>query len=307
MKFAFVFSGQGTQYVGMGKDICKAYEPAKKIFQKADEVLGWSLSELCFNGPEDKLTESKYCQPAIFTVSCACLEAFKSLYPDLKSVSAAGLSLGEFASLYCAGVFSFNEGLKLVAKRGELMDEACKMSSGAMLTVLGAQKEIVAKICADADVDMANLNCPGQIVISGEASKIAKANELLKNAGIKKLIPLKVAGAYHSRLMGPAAAKFAEILSGINLNSPQLAVIQNVTGKTVSSSEEIRENLAKQVSGTVHWQECVLEIASNGADTIIEFGPGNVLTGLVKRIKPELKTYNINSAKSLEEFKTFIS
>jgi len=306
MKFAFVFSGQGAQNVGMGKDIYDSYETAKKIFKTADEILNWRVSELCFNGPEEKLTQSVYCQPSIFPVSCACLETFKSLFPSVLPVGVAGLSLGEFAALYSAEVFSFEDGLKLVARRGELMDQACIENKGSMASVLGADAELVAKACSETDVDMANLNCPGQIVISGDSAKIAIAIEKLKTMGVKKIIPLKVAGAYHSRLMQSAAAKFANVLEATSFNAPKIPVAQNVVGKFVQSADEIRENLSKQVSGTVLWEKCVLELCQTGADTIIEFGPGNVLTGLAKRIKPNLKTFNINSSKSLEDFKVFL-
>jgi len=306
MKFAFVFSGQGAQTVGMGKDIWDSYEQVRNIFKKADEILGWSVSELCFYGPEEKLTKSVYCQPSIFTVSCACLEAFKSLFPSISPIGVAGLSLGEFAALYSAEVFSFEDGLKLVAKRGELMDQACTENKGSMASVLGADTELVSKVCSETDVDMANLNCPGQIVISGEVAKIAIAIEKLKTMGVKKIIPLKVAGAYHSRLMQTAAAKFANVLADTTFNSPKVPVAQNVVGKFVQSADEIRENLSKQVSGTVHWERCIIELCEAGADTIVEFGPGNVLTGLAKRIKTDLKTFNINSSKSLEDFKIFL-
>ncbi len=306
MKFAFVFSGQGAQSVGMGKDISGISPTAKNIFDRANTLLGWNLTELCFNGPEEKLTQSKFCQPAIFTVSCACLEAFKESFPDIKPLAVAGLSLGEFASLFSAKVFSFEEGLALVSKRGELMDQACLETKGAMASVLGADPDIVAKVCLESDIDMANLNCPGQIVISGEEGKVSVAIEKMKAVGVRKIIPLKVAGAYHSRLMAGASAKFANELAKTNLKTPEIPVAQNVVGEIVSSTNEISANLAKQVSGTVLWERCVISLCDLGIDTIIEFGPGNVLTGLTKRIKADIKTFNINSAKNLEEFKNFI-
>ncbi|HPN83996.1 MAG TPA: ACP S-malonyltransferase [Victivallales bacterium] len=307
MKFAFVFSGQGAQSVGMGKDVAELFPAAKNLFNNADSILGWKLSELCFAGPEEKLTQSKFCQPSIFTVSCACLEAFKSSFPEIKPVAVAGLSLGEFSSLYCSGVFSFEDGLKLVAKRGELMDQACMETKGAMASVLGADQALVSKACSEAGIDMANLNCPGQIVVSGQDTKVAEAIEKMKGLGIRKIIPLKVAGAYHSRLMDGAAKKFAEELAKSSFSTPKIPVAQNVVGKIVSSVEEIKTNLAKQVSGSVLWEKCVLSMCEIGAEALIEFGPGNVLAGLAKRIKPELKTFNINSAKSVEEFKNFIN
>ena len=299
----YVFSGQGAQSVGMGKDLVEASSAAAIVFEKADDVLGWSVSEVCFEGPEEKLTSSKYCQPAIYTMSAACLAAFNERYQDIRPVATAGLSLGEFTALCAAGVFDFETGLRLVAKRGELMDEACQATSGAMASVLGASVDIVKKICGECDIDVANYNSPGQIVISGEKTRVMDAVKMLKERGIRKVIPLKVAGAFHSRLMAAAAAEFAETLKEVELKRPAVAVAQNVTGGFVEDVEEIRSNLAKQVSGSVLWEDCVRGMVERTEATkLVEFGPGEVLARLVRRTVAHVSTYNINSAESLDSF-----
>lgn len=297
-----VFSGQGAQASGMGQDICNASSAAAMVFEKADAALGWSISDICFNGPDEKLTESRYCQPAIYTVSAACLAAFNERFSDIKPVAAAGLSLGEFAALCSAGVFSFEDGLKLVAKRGELMDDACRNTQGGMASVLGGNPEIIREVCEECDIDVANLNCPGQIVISGEKEKVSQAVKTLKEKGLRKVIPLRVAGAFHSRLMQSAADKFAEVIADVKLNKPKIPVAQNFTGKFVNDVEEIRQNLISQVAGSVLWEDCVKTIVSAGARQVVEFGPGKVLTGLIKRTDANVATYNVNDIETIENY-----
>lgn len=301
MGTGFIFSGQGAQFVGMGREISKKSSAASEIFSKADNVLGRSVSGLCFDGPSEKLTESKYCQPAIYTMSAACLAAFSEKY-DIKADANAGLSLGEFAALYAGGVFDFEDGLKLVAARGELMDEACRENDGSMASILGGDEKIIQEVCEDCGIDIANYNCPGQIVVSGEKSKIKSARKVFKERGLRRIIPLKVAGAYHSHLMESASANFAEILSDFDLSEPSLPVLQNYSGEYVEEISEIRENLVKQVSGSVKWESCMRSMISKGIDTFIEFGPGNVLTGLAKRTDRSLKLFNIGKAEELENF-----
>ncbi len=298
----YVFSGQGAQAVGMGSDLCKTSSAASIVFEKADAALGWSISDICFNGPEEKLLESRYCQPAIYIMSVACLAAFNEKYDDIRAVATAGLSLGEFAALCAAGVFDFEDGLKLVAKRGELMDEACRSTNGAMASVLRGNADIIKEICAEAEINVANYNSPGQIVISGEKDKVANAVKLLKEKGLKRVIPLKVAGAYHSSLMQGASDKFKDVLADVELKTPVIPIAQNFTGTFTKNVDEIRTNLVKQVSGSVLWEDCVHTLAGTGAKKIIEFGPGNVLTGLIKRTVGNVATYNINSSESLEEY-----
>ena len=299
----FVFSGQGAQSVGMGKDIYDASEAAQILFDKADDILGWSVKDVCFNGPAEKLTESRYCQPAIYTMSVACLVAFNERYSSTRMLGAAGLSLGEFAALCASKVFSFEDGLKLVSKRGELMDEACRNTTGGMASVLGGNLEIIREVCESIGIDVANYNCPGQTVISGEKAKLKEAIASLKEKGLRKIIPLKVAGAFHSRLMQDAAEKFKEVLDEVEFKTPVISLAQNYPGSLVRDITEIKENLYKQVSGSVKWDDCVKTLVEKtGARQIIEFGPGSVLTGLIKRIDVKVTTSNINNAENLQNF-----
>jgi len=303
MKPIFVFSGQGAQAVGMGKDLCEASAAAKAVFAEADQTLSWSVSELCFNGPEEKLRESRYCQPAIYTMSCACLAAFQEKFPAIKPSGCAGLSLGEFAALQAAGVFTFADGLRLVARRGELMDKCCRETVGGMASVLGGELELIRECCQACDIDVANYNCPGQVVVSGEAAKVDAAVAMMKDKGLRKVIPLKVAGAYHSRLMAPAGRELGGVLDGIAMNDPKVAIAQNFTGKiTTGGVAEIKTNLINQVAGSVRWEECVMALKANGGDAMVEFGPGNVLTGLARRIDKELPAFNIGNAAELAGF-----
>jgi [acyl-carrier-protein] S-malonyltransferase len=299
-KAIFVFSGQGAQSVGMGADLRESSSAAAIVFERADAVLGWSVSDLCFNGPEEKLTESRYCQPAIYTMSSACLAAFHEKFEKIRCAATAGLSLGEFAALCSAGVFDFEDGLKLVAKRGELMDAACRETDGGMAVVLGGAITVIREACEECDVDVANHNAPGQIVISGDRSKIGNAVKLLKSKGLRKVLPLKVAGAYHSRLMAGAAAEFEKVLADVELKTPVVPVAQNFTGTFTKSVEDIRKNLVSQVSGSVLWEDCVHTLVGEGHVNIIEFGPGNVLTGLIKRTVSHVSTYNVNSSEILD-------
>lgn len=300
MKAAFVFSGQGAQSVGMGKDLFENSPAAAAIYREADSVLGWSVSEICFNGPTEKLTESKYCQPAIYTTSAACLAAFNEKFgAQIKAVGCAGLSLGEYAAFYAAGYFTFADGLKLVAKRAELMDAACRETAGGMACVLNGDPEIIRQVCVECGIDVANFNCPGQIVISGLKDGVEKAVNALKEKGVRKLIPLNVAGAYHSRLMKSAGDKLKSVLDGVAVKPLCVPVAQNYTGEIVKNEAEIKENLVKQVAGSVRWEECVRALSELGADTFIEFGPGTVLTGLVKKTDATKALFNVSSSADL--------
>ena len=302
MKSFFVFSGQGAQSVGMGKDLYSSSATAKAIFDEADKVLGWSISEICFEGPADKLTESKYCQPAIYTMSCAALAAFREKFPEVEAVACGGLSLGEYAALYAAGAFSFADGLKLIARRGELMDDACRENDGGMASVLGGDTEVIREVCEECGIQVANYNSPGQIVISGQKDKVGIAVAALKERGMRKVIPLKVAGAFHSKLMSSAGEKLAEVLTATPMENPAVPVYHNFTAATAADVDELRVNLKEQVAGSVRWEECVRAMIAAGGDTMIEFGPGNVLTGLLRRTDKTIKFFNINSTESLNEF-----
>lgn len=303
MKFGFVFSGQGAQAVGMGKDLFDQLPVAAEIFKKADKALGWSISDICFNGPDTKLTETRYCQPAIYVMSVACLEAFKQKFPEIKAEATAGLSLGEFTALYAAGAYSFEEGLKILEKRALYMQEACNATKGTMASVMKGELSVIQECCNAAGVDVANINNSSQIVISGEENKIQSAIALLKEKGLSKVIPLKVAGAYHSRLMKSGEEKLAAYLADITLKTPGVPVSQNFIGKLESNPQNLKANIIKQVTGSVQWINCINSMADAGIDSIIEFGPGNVLTGLIKRIKPEIITANINSIETLNNYK----
>ena len=300
MKPFFVFSGQGAQSVGMGRDLAESSKAAADVFKQADEVLGYALSDIIFNGPEDKLTQTRYCQVAIYTMSCAALAAFQEKFPEVKPLACAGLSLGEYGALFAAGAFDFATGLKLLAKRAELMDVACNATCGGMASILNGDIAIIREVCEECNIDVANYNSPGQIVISGEKELVSQAVAKLKERGIRKAIELNVAGAFHSRLMASAGASLEPVLAETAITMPAVPVYHNFSAAVSASADEIRTNLAKQVAGSVRWDECVKAIVASGADTMIEFGPGNVLTKLCSRAIPEVKVCNINSAATLE-------
>lgn len=300
MKPFFVFSGQGAQAVGMGKDLVEAFPAAKARFEEANAVLGYDQSSIIFDGPAEKLTESRYCQPAIYTMSCAALDAFREKFPEVKPVACAGLSLGEYGALYAGGAFRFAEGLKLLAQRAELMDRACRSTSGGMASVLSGDPEVIREVCAACGIDVANFNSPGQIVISGEKEKLAEAVEELKNRGMRKVIVLNVAGAFHSRLMAPAGEALKPVLEATPMTVPAVPVYHNYTAAPAKDAAELRANLAAQVAGSVRWEECVRAMVAAGGDTMIEFGPGNVLTGLLRRTLPDVPYFNVNSVESLD-------
>ncbi len=301
MNAIFAFSGQGAQAVGMGRDLYEAGAAAKAIFDQADRILGWQVSEVCFTDAESRLARSLYCQPAIYTMSCAAVEAWREKHPESQPLCCAGLSLGEYGALYAAGAFTFEDGLKLVAKRAELMDEACAKTTGGMASVLGGDAEIIKAVCAECDIDVANYNSPGQIVISGEKSKVEQAVAMLKEKGMRKVIPLNVAGAYHSRLMKEAGIALRQVLEKTNINMPKVPVYHNYTGQPAKDLAELIDNLEKQVAGSVRWVECVQNMVQAGADTMIEFGPGNVLTGLLKRTDANVAAKNVNNVEGLNQ------
>ncbi len=302
MKAAFVFSGQGAQQVGMGKDLCEKFPVAADIFKKADEVLGWPITDICFNGPAEKLTETKYCQPAIYIMSVACLEVFKQLYPNVEATAVAGLSLGEFSALYAAGAYTFEEGLKIIKHRATYMQEACEATKGSMASVMKGDPAIIEEVCKECGVDVANINSPVQTVISGEEGKIKDAIALLKEKGVRIVKPLTVAGAYHSRLMAEAEKKFSEYLVEVKLNKPSTPIAQNFIGAIEDDPANIKTNITKQVTGSVQWVDCVKSMQALGIDTIVEFGPGKVLTTLAKKIDASLEGININNVETVENF-----
>ena len=281
-KTGFMFAGQGAQTPGMGAAIAKSNVAAQNIFNKADAVLGYGLSDICFNGTMEQLTPCAVCQPAIFTVSMAAHAAYLSENDGVEPAICAGLSLGEFSAACAAGVFDFETGLRLVAERGRLMDDCCRKYPGGMAAVLGGKVEEIEDACRQADVDVANYNCPGQIVISGRNEALDKACGLLEGK-VLRAVRLNVAGAYHSRLMRPAAEAFAKVLDNSMLAEPQLLFAQNVPGGMVSEPSEIRRNLQLQVASSVRWEQCARTMMEH-SQRLLEFGPGNVLCGFMKRI-----------------------
>ena len=300
MKIALMFSGQGAQKVGMGKDLYENSELARSLYDQADAVLGWKLSELCFEGPQEKLTETKVCQPALFVHGYVVYRLLQEKGTLSDATIAMGLSLGEVTSLAVAGVFDFETGLKVVAERGRLMQEACEASHGSMAAVIGVERDVVAAFCEEMGVQMANLNCPGQIVISGEKAKIVAAVEAGKARGFRRVIELDVAGAYHSRLMDPARQAFADYLEGVEFEAPQLAVYTNTTGQQVSEPQAIREALVKQVVSPVLWEDCMVNAAAAGADMFYELGVGGVLKGHLKRANKDLASASFETWTDVE-------
>jgi len=295
-----LFSGQGAQAVGMGKDLVDTYPTAKKLFDKADEALGFSISDIMFNGPDEELTKTSRCQPALYLHGLACLEVLKEQLPSLTPVAAAGLSLGEFTAHTAAGTFSFEDGLSIVAQRGQFMEEACESTEGAMAAMIGGKPEAVEELALESDVDVANFNAPGQIVVSGNVDGVDSAVANAKSKGIKIAKKLNVAGAYHSRLMQSAQDKLAAVLAHTEIATPAIPVYCNFTAKKVTESAEIRETLEKQVTGSVRWTESMQALIAEGNTTFLELGPGGVLSGLMKRIDKTAKVISIDNVDSIE-------
>lgn len=269
----------------MGKSLYENSATARALYDEANRVLGWDLAKICFEGPEAELTQTKVCQPALFVHGLA-VHAILKEQGKLGDVKFAfGLSLGEVTALTAAGVFDFATGLKVVAERGRLMQLACEQSTGSMAAILGEERATIYDLCAAFDIEAANFNAPGQIIVSGEKSKVDAAVAAAKDRGIKKVIPLNVAGAYHSRLMEPARAAFAAYLQGVTFNAPAagLTVFTNTTGQAVSEPAAIREALVKQVVSSVLWEDCMRSAVAAGATSFLELGPGGVLAGLAKR------------------------
>ena len=296
-KIALLFAGQGAQTVGMGRDLAEQFPTAANLFQKADDVLERKLSEIAWNGPIEDLTKTSNCQPALFVHGLACFSVLRELAGNFLIGGAAGLSLGEMTAHAAAGTFDFANGLQLVQRRGELMDEACEKTSGGMAALIGAEENVVRQLAADEDVDVANINAPGQIVISGELAKVEAAVGVAKEYGIRRATMLNVAGAYHSRLMESAYEKLGAVLQHVPMQPPSFFVISNVTGDEVRTPVEIRRTLQDQVTGTVRWLDCMERLAALGCDFFVELGPGGVLAGLLRRT---LKGVDVTSIADVE-------
>ena len=298
-KIALMFAGQGAQAVGMGKDLAAEFPVAADLFRQADEILGRKLSEIAWNGPLEELTKTSNCQPALFVHGMACLSILRELAGgEFLIGAAAGLSLGELTAHASAGTFDFENGLKLVQQRGQFMDEACAATIGGMAAMIGAEENAVRQLADAEDVDVANINSPGQIVISGELAKVEAAVAVAKEHGIRRATMLNVAGAYHSRLMQSAYEKLGAALLDVQMQAPQFPVISNVTGREVTTLPEIRQTLQDQVTSTVRWVDCMERLAALGCELFVELGPGGVLAGLLKRTRKDGEAISVSDVAS---------
>ncbi|WP_321299690.1 ACP S-malonyltransferase [Marinifilum fragile] len=291
---AYVFPGQGAQFVGMGKDLYENSELAKELFEKANEILGFRITDLMFEGTDEDLRQTKVTQPAIFLHSVILA---KTLGEDFKPEMVAGHSLGEFSALVANGTLSFEDGLKLVSQRALAMQKACEMEPSTMAAIIGLDDETVEKICAKIEevVVPANFNCPGQLVISGSMKGIEIACEKLKEAGAKRALPLKVGGAFHSPLMEPARVELEEAIENTNFSTPSCPVYQNVNAKPVTDPSEIKKNLVAQLTAPVRFTQTMVNMIADGASSFTEVGPGKVIQGLVKKVDRKMETAGIDS------------
>ena len=300
-KIALLFAGQGAQVVGMGKDLAEQFPTAADLFRRGDEILRRKLSDIAWNGPIEELTKTSNCQPALFVHGLACLSILRELAGNFPIGGAAGLSLGEMTAHAAAGTFDFENGLKLVQKRGEFMDQACATTIGGMAAMIGGLENDVRQLAADEDVDVANINALGQIVISGELAKVEAAVGVAKEYGIRRATMLKVAGAYHSRLMQSAYEKLGGTLLHVIVKPPRFPVVSNVTGREVATPVEIRRTLQDQVTSTVRWVDCMERLVDLGCDLFIELGPGGVLAGLLKRTRKDVDVVSVSDVESVRD------
>ncbi|MDE5413003.1 ACP S-malonyltransferase [Alkalihalobacterium chitinilyticum] len=306
-KIAFIFPGQGSQFVGMGQSLIENKQELQRTFNIADEKLGYSLSDIMLNGPEEMLKRTENTQPALLTMSVAVLEALKEY--DITPDFVAGHSLGEYSALVCAKSLSFEDAVHTVRQRGLFMEEAVPAGEGAMAAILGMDREVLLEVTEEVSnngdaVQLANLNCPGQIVISGTAEGVRKASETAKEKGAKRVIPLQVSGPFHSSLMKPAAEKLSNVLDEITISEAEVPVIANVTADVVTGAADIKEKLIEQVYSPVLWEDTVRRLLDLGVDTFVEIGAGNVLSGLVRKVQRRVNVYAISDIESIEAMVT---
>jgi [acyl-carrier-protein] S-malonyltransferase len=303
VKIAYVFPGQGSQKVGMGLDLYVHYTSAKEVYDQVDEILGFPLSRLCFEGPEEDLVQTVNVQVAVLTTSIACLYAAQEVTNNFLPPPAfvAGHSLGEYTALVVAGVISLSDAVRLVRERGRLMHEAGKRKHGGMLAIMGLDLPVVENICLSVGTVVSNINCPGQIVVSGDQGNLDKARRLAQIKGARRSIPLKVSGAYHSPLMEPALEGLKNAIAAVNFNKPSVPIMANVTAQPLTAVDAIKEELISQIVHCVKWQQSIESTIAKGVTTFFEIGPGDVLSGLIKRISPGAQVFNINNVDSVSE------
>jgi len=299
-KTAFLFAGQGAQEVGMGRELAALSPSGKAWFDRANAALGYDLAKICFEGPEPELTRTENAPPASFLVAWVAFALLREKVPGLGFQATAGLCLGAFTALAGAGAISFEDGLRVVRERGRFMQEACEASQGGMAAIIGLDEAATRKVCEEAGAYLANLNCPGQIVISAPSDKLQQACELAKARGAKRALPLTVAGAYHSPFMAPAQAKLEGVLKSVNISAPKVPVISNVTAQAHGALDDIRRRLVEQVTASVRWEDSIRYLLGQGFTRFVELGPGTALSGFMKRIDKSAQTLNIADAASLE-------
>lgn len=308
VRAAYIFPGQGSQWIGMGRDLHDSFDSAKAVFKQADEALGFPLSRLCFDGPDDELCQTINAQPAIVTVSLA----FLSVLPDTVGSNGipapayvAGHSLGEYTALAAAGVVDFAIAIYLARERGRLMHQAGLKRPGGMVAVIGLDETVLAEICAQTDTRIANVNCPGQLVISGAKDNLSKAAALAKARGAYRTIPLLVSGAFHTPLMQPAVDGMSQIMANISFAEPLVPIIANTTAQEITTAQLVKDELLRQLCNGIQWQRSIEYMVDKGVSTFIEIGPGKVLSGLIKRINRNVRTLNIGDAQAIKNLDTW--